>query len=389
MDWPIFAWSVLILIFAGVPFAYNSYMKKRSRASWNLKIDETYEPSVSILVPAHNEEKTIGFKLRNLSKLDYPADKMEIILVNDASTDATIDKIDEFARSNANLNMSVLNRMERSGKSNALNFALKNARNEVIVVSDADCFLSPNALTYALPYLSDARIGAVAGREMLLNPESSWVTRSESVFNSFVQPQRLGESKVYSTLFFQGGLAAYNRSCLEGFDCENDDAGTALNIVQGKKRTVIAPEAQFYTMFPVSWESKIALKMRRARQLQLIWVKCLKMLIKNKLVLPKKIAVPEIFLQIVNPFVFAVLIIATVWVCVEQPFFFIALLTLLTVALAVPKSRMFLIESVQNYLILLIALFSVAFQRPIEVWKTTDEARSLLNEETLRKQNLI
>jgi cellulose synthase/poly-beta-1,6-N-acetylglucosamine synthase-like glycosyltransferase len=356
---------------------------------WDLNIDESYKPNVSILVPVHNEEKTILLKLENLYKLEYPAKKIEIILVNDASTDKTLDEIYEFVNSHSGLNIKVLNRTERAGKSSALNFALKQSNSDVIVVSDADCFLSSDTLTKALPYLSNSNVGAVAGREILLNPQSSWVTKSELFFNDFVQPQRLGESKVYSTIFFQGGFAAYKKTCLDEFDHENDDSGTALNIVQGTSRTLIVPEARFYTMFPINWKDKIILKMRRANQLQRIWIKCLKLLLHGKLVLPKRIAIPEIFLQIFNPLVFFTLILLTALVILEQPFLSLAFLSILLLIFLTPKGRIALIESVQNYIILLAAIALFITRRQFKVWKTEDESRLLLNEKILQEKNLI
>jgi cellulose synthase/poly-beta-1,6-N-acetylglucosamine synthase-like glycosyltransferase len=389
MGFIIVFWSVAVAIFLGVPSVYHLFMKKRAVKPWNLNIDETYEPSVSILVPAHNEEKTIRLKLKNLQKVVYPAEKLEIIVVNDASTDKTLDEINRFLNSHPALNIKVLNRIERVGKSNALNFALKHANGDVIVVSDADCFLSSDTLTKALPYLSDSNVGAVAGREILLNPQSSWVTKSELFFNNFVQPQRLGESKVYSTIFFQGGFAAYKKTCLDEFDQENDDSGTAFNIVQGKKRTLIVPEARFYTMFPVDWKNKVLLKIRRAKQLQQIWIRCLKFSLNGKLVLPRSIAIPEIFLQIFNPLVFLALLFLTSLVILEQPLISLFFISIVVVLALTQKGRIALIESFQNYFILLIALFSLITRRQFTVWKTADESRLPLNEKILQEKHLI
>jgi len=389
MDFILVFWCVLAAIFLGVPSVYNLFMKKRAVKPWNLNIDETYEPNVSILVPSYNEEKTIRLKLTNLLKLDYPAEKLEIILVDDASTDKTLEEINNFFISYPDSNVKVLNRTHRAGKSDALNFALKHANGDVIVVSDADCFLSSDALKKALLYLSDSNVGAVAGREMLLNPQSSWVTKSEVFFNNFVQPQRLGESKVHSTIFFQGGFAAYKKACLDEFDHENDDSGTALNIVQGKKRSIIVPEAQFYTMFPVNWRNKVLLKIRRAKQLQKIWIKCLKFSFNGKLVLPKKIAIPEIFLQIFNPLVFLALLLLTPLVILELPLISLVFILIIAVLALKQKIRLALFESFQNYLILIVALFSLNTKNQFKVWQTTDESRLLLNEKMLQEKHLI
>jgi cellulose synthase/poly-beta-1,6-N-acetylglucosamine synthase-like glycosyltransferase len=382
-------WGVLFSIFLGVPSAYYLYMKHHATKPWSLKIDENYEPHVSILVPMHNEEKPIRFKLENLYKVTYPAKKLQIILVNDASTDKTLDEIHEFMNSHDGPNIKVLNRLKRAGKSDSLNFALKSTNSEIIVVSDADCFWSSDTLIKALPYISNSEVGAVAGKEILLNPQRSWVTEGELFYNNFVQTLRLGESKVHSTIFFQGGFAAYKKAFLEEFDHENDDSGTAFNIVQGKRRTLIIPEAHFYTMFPTDWKNKVILKMRRANQLQRMWIKCLKLLLQRKLVLPKRIAVPEIFLHIFNPIIFFVLILTTALVIVAQPLLLAAFLPILLLALAIPKSRISIIENVQSNFILLFALFSLITGRQFKHWKTVEESRSYLTKEVLKENQLI
>lgn len=382
-------WGLLCFIFLGFPSAYYLYMKKRATKPWGLNIDETYKPSVSILVPLRNEEKTVRFKLENLYKVKYPAEKVQIILVNDASTDKTLDEISEFLKSDHGLDIKVLNGTECAGKSNSLNFALKHATGDIIIVSDADCFWPPDILTKALPYLSDSNVGAIAGRESLLNPKQSWVTKSELFYNNSVHTIRRGESKVHSTIFFQGGFAAYKRAFLDEFDRETDDSGTALNIVQENGRTLIIPEAFFYTVFPITWKNKIIVKMRRANQLQRIWIKCLKLLLKGRLILPKRIAIPEIFLHIFNPMVFVALMLATVFLFVEQPVTLLGFLLILLPISLVSKTRIPFIEMVQNNCILLAAMVTNTTKRRIKIWRTVAESRSLLNENLLKEKHLI
>jgi len=382
-------WGLLCFIFLGSPIAYHLYMKNRATKLWELNIDETYEPSISILVPMHNEEKIVRFKLENLYKVKYPAEKVQIIFVNDASTDKTLERIYRFVNSLHGLDVKVLNRTECAGKSNSLNFALKHATGDVIIVSDADCFWPSDILMKALPYLSDTNVGAITGRESLLNPQQSWVTKSELFYDGYVQTIRCGESKFHSTIFFQGGFAAYKRGFLDEFDRETDDSGTTLNIVQKNGRALIIPEAFFYTMFPVSWKNKIVVKMRRASQLQRIWIKCLKLLLKEKLILPKRITIPEIFLHIFNPMVFVALMFATIFLFVEQPVFLLGFLLILSPILLVPKTRIPFMEMVQNNCILLAAMVTNITNKRFKIWRTVEESRSLLNENILKENHLI
>ena len=87
------AWFVVAACFAGIPALYFMMMKKQSLKPWALNIDENYRPSAAILVPVHNEEKTIRLKLENLSRVQYPSEKVETVIVNDASQDKTMAEI--------------------------------------------------------------------------------------------------------------------------------------------------------------------------------------------------------------------------------------------------------------------------------------------------------
>jgi len=324
-----------------------------------------------------------------LSKVKYPAEKNEIVIVNDASTDNTLTEINQFTTRNSLLKISVFDSKERLGKTDCLNQALKAVNADVVIVSDADCFWSSDILMKALPYLSDPNVGAITGRELLLNPKVTWVTSGEQFYDSTVQAIRIGESKIHSTIIFQGGFAAYKYSLLHEFDHEADDSGTALNIVQRNSRALLIPELGFYTMFPSIWRHKMTLKSRRASQLQHLWIKCLKLLLRGKLVLPKRIAIPEIFLHIFNPITFFALILATALLLIEQPFLLLVFALILLPFLLVRKSRISLIEIVQNNLILLTAMTSFITKRKFKVWKTVENSRLLLNEKVLQEKHLV
>ena len=146
-------WVAVAVCFAGFPILYFVYMKNQIKNPWNLKIDKNYLPSVAILVPVHNEAKTIRFKLDNLRKVQYPSDKIEIVIVNDASKDKTMNEISQYLESNPSLKLKIFDNKEHLGKVNCLNRALKSVNADVVILSDADCFWSSDILQKALPYL--------------------------------------------------------------------------------------------------------------------------------------------------------------------------------------------------------------------------------------------
>jgi cellulose synthase/poly-beta-1,6-N-acetylglucosamine synthase-like glycosyltransferase len=96
-------WFVLLLTFAGFSGLYYLCMRHFSLSQWNVKRDKDYRPMVTILIPAHNEEKVIGLKLKNLMKLDYPKNKLQIIVIDDGSTDNTVREIREFQKAGSGI----------------------------------------------------------------------------------------------------------------------------------------------------------------------------------------------------------------------------------------------------------------------------------------------
>jgi len=382
-------WFSLLMLFICPPIFYYLYMKKISAKPWNIKKDENYLPSVTIIVPVYNEETVIDLKLENLKKLDYPKDKLQIIIVDDCSTDKSLQKIFEHKKNWTNVEIQVLSNSERKGKTRSLNSALKKAKGEIIVVSDADCFWPRHILRKAMKFLADPSVGAVAGLERLINPTDSWVTQTEATYNDTIHTIRVGESKLYSTIFFQGGFGAYKRAAFDHFDIYADDSGTALNIVQRGFRALLLPEAVYFTCFPEAWREKIAIKLRRARQLVLIHFRCFKLLLQSKLKLSKKIFLPEAFMHIINPFIFLLLLITYFFMLSEEITFILFPIVLAAAAFLSDKIRIFLIETFQAHLILLGANLSVFFKREFPFWKTTAGSRSCINKEVLESLDLI
>jgi cellulose synthase/poly-beta-1,6-N-acetylglucosamine synthase-like glycosyltransferase len=352
---------------------------------WNLKVDEQYSPKVTVLIPTYNEGSVIKLKLENLLKLNYPKDLIQYIVIDSASSDETLGEVNDFVNEHPEMKIEVITEKTRSGKAMALNRALEHAVGDVVVVSDADCFLPSDILDKALPYLADPSVGAVAGKETLLNPCQSWITKTETAYRDFAFTTTLGESKFHSTIFFEGGFSAYKRKFLGRFDCATaDDSGTALSVVQSKARTIILPETPFFTAFPKSLRGRLIIKMRRAGQMMRVWVKCVKLLWTKKLTYPKRIILPEVFLYFLNPFFFIALVTITFLLILEYPLLLMSLLALL-----VPKVRFYFMEVVQDNLILLGAVISTVFNKKYVTWIKAEDSRLYITKDLLKSVELI
>lgn len=383
--------TMLATVFFGVPALYYMYLRHETSKPWKLRIDEQYSPKVSILIPARNEEKTIELKLLNLRRVVYPKEKMQIILIDDASTDKTVQKAIGVAQNHPELDLEIIKGENRTGKSIALNNALKRAKHDVVIVTDADTFWSPEILKEALPFLSDPSIGALNGRQTLLDSKESMLTKTEKAYLDLTYGIiKLGESKIHSTIIFHGLFSAYSKKYLKEFNLRNDDSGTALDIVQGGGRTIFVPGAKCYELPTLSLKGKIKTKLRRATQLLAIYARCLRLLLSRQLRLPLRIAVPEIFIYLINPTLFILLSVTLIISLIVHPIYLmLAVVPLFLLFTVSSKSRLLFVEALQDQSILFLALLSLISRKKFSMWETLDESRAVLNEEMLKQKDLI
>ncbi len=140
-----------------------------------------YQPNVSILVACHNEETVVAGLVHGLVALHYPRSRLEIILVDDGSIDATADMLDRLTASQRHI--TVLHRPPGAGggKSGALNTALERARGEIIVIFDADHIPRRNVIGRLVRHFHDPTVGAVQGRCLVRNSVQSTLARSIAI----------------------------------------------------------------------------------------------------------------------------------------------------------------------------------------------------------------
>lgn len=370
----------------GIAGANYFWARRAVKKDWEINKDKRFMPTVSIIVPTYNESSVIGYKLRNIGKLVYPRNLMQFVFVDSHSTDTTVDMIRNFAKENTSLNIKVIVENERKGKTHALNVALKDCSGDVIVISDADCFWPPEILNDSLCYLAEPSVGAISGPKVLLNKRDSWVTQSESKYLESMNSIKLGESKTYSTIFFEGGFAAFSKTALEAFDPYNtgsDDCGTVIKVLEHNKRAIMVPEARFYTFFPKSWKGKTEIKVRRAVQLVRVLREYLALLLKGKIKTVKNIVLRYALLYFFAPTMFLCFIATTILLMLTIPFTILLLSVLL-----IPNLNAYIIEVMSGFLVMSIASLLAVFKKKSLLWKKPED-RKLLEEQPLLKAGLI
>ncbi|GAA0126120.1 glycosyltransferase family 2 protein [Clostridium sp. CTA-19] len=174
--------SIWLVLLINILLATNGYMYYMKINKIKIQLIEDKKcPFVSILVPAHNEEKVIYKTVRALLLLNYPKDKMELIVINDNSNDNTAEELKKAKKEFPNYNFTIITTDSITGgkgKSNALNLGYKKTKGEYIAVYDADNTTEKNALKYLITRIhNDKTLGAVIGKFRTRNRDRNVLTK--------------------------------------------------------------------------------------------------------------------------------------------------------------------------------------------------------------------
>ena len=173
----VIAQVVFLAAMAMIAFTYAGYPALMLLLSIILKRPvrrDDITPRVSIIIAAYNEERDIAAKLKNTLALDYPRERMEIIVASDCSTDRT----DEIVRSFSAQGVILYRQPERFGKTVAQNRAVKASSGEILVFSDATTMYEPDAIRKIVRNFADPEVGCVAGQLIYADASSSAGTRA-------------------------------------------------------------------------------------------------------------------------------------------------------------------------------------------------------------------
>jgi cellulose synthase/poly-beta-1,6-N-acetylglucosamine synthase-like glycosyltransferase len=250
------AWSLYNLPILAVGVRNTRRSKKpRRRHAWGKNM-----PTFSIVVPVKNEGNVVGRLLNALSNLDYPADKKEIIIVEDGSTDESLGVCQKYAK-DSGLNVKVLQKPSSEGKPSALNYGIAHASGEIVGIFDADNVPARDALLNVCGYFKDPAVAAVQGRTSSINDGENMITK-------FVSHQETVECEVYLrgkdvlNLFvhLKGSCQFIRRDVLEklgGFD-ENalsEDIELSARLTESGYKIRYAPNVQSWQESPADVQS--------------------------------------------------------------------------------------------------------------------------------------
>lgn len=228
--------AALFYVYLGYPLVvyFVSLLKPRKikRAA--------FEPNVSVIITAYNEERAIRAKLENTLVIDYPPEKLEIIVASDCSNDQTDDIVREFAVRGVKL----YRQTERHGKTSAQNFAVEKAEGEIILFSDATTAYQPDVLRAMLPNFADEKIGCVAGKLIYIDPSESSVGRGAKSYWNYETFLKESESRACSLIGTSGCLYSVRRAAYREMYAEAcSDFLIATIVFRQGLRTIYEPQA--------------------------------------------------------------------------------------------------------------------------------------------------
>lgn len=216
-------------------------------------------PTITVIIPAHNEEKAIRSKLSNLLAADYPKDKLEILVGSDGSSDRTEAIVEEFAESGVRLVSST----KRIGKSAIQNELVARSSGEILVFTDADCLLPNDAFGLLVQNFADPTIGLVTNCAVILNQEATGVVASESLYWRYERWLRLQESERGMLAMASGSLFAMRRELWRPLDPNvGDDFVLPLQVALAGYRCVMETRTSAEIIMQDESHSMLNMKMR-------------------------------------------------------------------------------------------------------------------------------
>ena len=223
-------------------------------------------PSVSILIAAYNEQEVIKEKVMSIINSNLPSSKIEIIIGSDCSTDNTNEIISELEKNYSFLNVKIFT--ERSGKSAVVNKLVKEAKNEIIILTDANIIFSKNTIQSLIRHFRDSEIGLVDSNMVNVGIKKSGISLQEKTYINSEVKFKHAESKLWGMLMGPfGGCFAIRKSLFipipENFMV--DDFFVCMNILKNGNLAINDLDAVVYE----DVSNQISEEFRRKRRISM------------------------------------------------------------------------------------------------------------------------
>jgi cellulose synthase/poly-beta-1,6-N-acetylglucosamine synthase-like glycosyltransferase len=258
---PFVAVAGLLLVITAVPYIAFIGLYVWFRPSGSPADKQEWEPRVSIILPTYNEEAIVETKLNDLLEIDYPMNKVEVVVV-DSSKDDTRDVVRKYFSDLNDPDLVLLEEDDRSGVARAVNRAMDAVSSEVVFRTDCDSKLSSDVLREAVANLSDERVGAVTGQQTDVLGES----QVEQDYRDIIARIQALESHLDSTYICHGPCFAFRRSSFQAIASDSlaDDTEIGVNVRRTGDRVIMDPALRFVESGVSDFSRRRTRKDRRA-----------------------------------------------------------------------------------------------------------------------------
>ncbi|RSK33694.1 glycosyltransferase family 2 protein [Bhargavaea beijingensis] len=229
--------SGIIIVWAMIGYPISIKIIGKIFKNRILEKDYSHQPTVTVMVVAHNEEKVIVEKLKNITKLNYPKDKIEFLIASDNSTDNTNKYVREFITENHNIRMRLYEVKARKGKTNAQNEAHKTVTTDYLVMTDANSIMDKDSVKELMAAFTSDNIAYVSGRLSIVNQMSSDVSGAESSYWDSDLTIREIEGRIQTITAGNGAIYACRTKDYFDFDpiLSHDSAMPTFFALQGRR----------------------------------------------------------------------------------------------------------------------------------------------------------
>jgi cellulose synthase/poly-beta-1,6-N-acetylglucosamine synthase-like glycosyltransferase len=223
-------------------------------------LDEGQLPGVTFVIPAYNEEKHLRQKIANLGALDYPRDRLQVIIVSDGSTDSTNEILAAISESH----FEIVKLAKRGGKASSLNEGVSRARYDVLAFSDASTLFAPDTVRKLVRHFGDRTVGVVCGA--LRFHASAESQQTEGIYWTYESMIRLMEGRLGATLTASGAVYALRREAYIPLAPGTvlDDFITPMNARKQGYRVIYDPEAVAFDFAASSVKGEFSRRVRLA-----------------------------------------------------------------------------------------------------------------------------
>lgn len=296
-------------------FFYRPYKERFNEKE--IEVLDSYRPSVSFVIPCKNEGKVIYNTIAKCLESDYPKEKVEVIAINDGSTDNTLHEMLRAKKNHPDRKVTVINFEKNKGKRIGMAIGFRKAKGEIIVQLDSDSFPEKQSLKELIYPFLDKRVGATVGHSDPSNKDQNLMTKIQTAYYFMSFRTLKATESIFDMVFCCSGcFAAYRKSyVLPILDKWLDEKFMGKSIVFGDDRaltnwmirqgyhTIYVAEAQAYTAVPDNLKQFLKQQVRWKKGWMINSIRIAPEIIKRDKFVAFTYFIPLIFLTLLTPFI--------------------------------------------------------------------------------------